>query len=91
MFQRATVEPLREILKVDDVDFGQMQGAGEGFAKGIMRVERCCEEWRACEKSFEVEGKRVGVGTDGEGYGRFEEMSGLRVSIGDGEGCFGCP
>lgn len=49
MFQRATVEPLREILKVDDVDFGQMQGAGEGFAKGIVRVERCCEERRACE------------------------------------------
>lgn len=30
----------------------------------------------------------MGVRADGEGYGRFKEMSGFRVSSGDGRGCF---
>jgi len=49
MLQRTAVEPLREILKVDDVDFGQMQGASEGFAKGVVRIKSRREKGRARE------------------------------------------
>jgi len=49
MLQRAAIEPLREVFKVDDVDFCQMQGASEGFAKGVMRIESRREEGRAGE------------------------------------------
>lgn len=81
MLQRLTVQPLREVFKVHHVDVCQVQSTGEGFAEGVVRVESRCEEGRASEKGFEVEGERLRRGADGEGYGRFEKVSWDDVSL----------
>jgi len=44
MLKRAPIEPLREILKIDNIDLFQVERRSESFLKGVMRIECRSEE-----------------------------------------------
>ena len=75
MRQRARVEPLGKVFKVRGVAVREGEGRGGGFAEGVGRVEGGGEEGGDGAEGFEVQVEGVVITTDGEGDGRFEEVS----------------
>ena len=75
MRQRARVEPLRKVLKVRRVALRQGERRRGGLAEGVARVEGGGEEGRDGAEGLEVQVEGLVVAADGEGDGRFEEVS----------------
>ena len=75
MPQLPPIKPLHKILKIHRIDLLQMYRRRERLLERIMRIERRGEEGRARQQRFEVHGEGECVGADGDGDGRFEEVS----------------